>query len=99
MAKLQFADARKYASKAFRREATQELRQKGEALEIVRGLGAWVGGPRSYIDSESYKSLTISKLLITLRDDSSSDDEQSVPTTKSKRRPGDSEKASEGFGP
>lgn len=55
---LKFHNAHSYTSKALRRDATQELLQTGETLEIIKAPGAWVGsGYRSYIGLEFDKTL------------------------------------------
>ena len=83
--KLDFKDAHRYTSKALRRGATQELTQKGETLEIIKGSGAWIGGGfRSYIDLEFDKALRVSQMIINLDKDSSSEDDS--PRKKAPRK-------------
>ena len=74
--KLKFRDAHRYTSKAFRRGATQELSQGGETLEVIKGSGGWIGnGFYSYVDLEFDKTLRISRLLIKLDENSSSEED------------------------
>ena len=75
LSKIGFKDGPKYTSKAFRRGATQELLTTGNSLEVIKGSGGWWGsGFRSYVDIEMDHAFRISRCLIALSDDSSSED-------------------------
>ena len=70
-------DSRKFTSNAFRRGATQELLTSGNSLDVIKGSGGWWGsGFRSYVDVAMGHAFRISRCLITLSEDSSSDDER-----------------------
>ena len=80
--KMNVPNAHRYTSKAFRRGTTQEIRQSGWTIDVIKSSGAWLGnGFRSYVSFEFNRSRQISRLLIALGD-SSSDDEEPHPKTK-----------------
>ena len=84
--KIGFEDGSQFTSKAFRRGATQELLTTGNSLEVIKGSGGWLGpGFRSYVDLGMDSAFRISKLLVELSDDDSSDDER-IRLDKEKRK-------------
>ena len=87
LAKAKFKDAPRFTSKAFRRGATQETLQTGNNLETAKGAGAWAGpGFLSYVDMEVDAAFKAQKMLISLSDGSSSEDEGGKPKTTKLRR-------------
>ena len=73
LVKFGFQDGRKYTSKSLRRGATQELLETGQAIQIVKNSGAWVGGGfRNYIDLEFDKTLNAPRMIISLEGNSPS---------------------------
>ena len=84
--KIGFEDGSQFTFKAFRRGATQELLTTGNSLEVVKGSGGWLGpGFRSYVDLGMGSAFRISKLLVALSDDDSSEDER-IRLDKEKRK-------------
>ena len=81
-----FDGGSQFTSKAFRRGATQELLTTGNSLDAVKGSGGWLGpGFRSYVDLGMDSAFLISKLLVDLSDDDSSEDER-IRLDKEKRK-------------
>ena len=76
-----------YTSKAFRRGATQELIQTGNALDVIKGSGGWQGsGIRSYGDLEVENAFRISRRPIALSDADSPEDDRENKGDKPHRR-------------
>ena len=79
---MEFKDARRYAPKAFRRGASQELLQYGPSIDVIKSAWAWLGaGFGSYIDLEFDKDRKISKIPTThVIDGSPSEEDIEKPT-------------------
>ena len=87
LAKAKFKDAPRFTAKAFRRGATQETLQTGNNLETAKGAGAWAGpGFLSYVDMEVDAAFKAQKMLISLSDGSSSEEEEKKPKATKLRR-------------
>ena len=73
---MNFLDARRYASKAFRIGGTQELIETGNSLAASKSsVGRMGAGFRSYVGLSFAQTLAVSKLLISLGVSAADDDE------------------------
>ena len=65
MTKLGFSDGPKYSSHAFRRGATQEIKDSGSTLSVIIKSGTWThSGYRAYLDLQADYAINISSLLL-----------------------------------
>ena len=82
MEDLRFDRAREYSSRAFRRGATQEIKDTGSTLAVIITSGGWTAaGYKSYLDLQMDEALNISALLIESMDSDSDETDDEPQTT------------------
>ena len=76
MEKLGYDQGRKYSPHAFRREATEEIKDSGSTFATIIKSGTWTAaGFKSYLDLQRDEALNISRLLLENADSNSEDDD------------------------
>ena len=76
MDKLGYEQGRKYSSHAFRRGATEEIKDSGSTFATIIKSGTWTAaGFKSYLDLQRDEALNISRLLLENADSNSEDDD------------------------
>ena len=80
LTKARFTDAQRFTSKAFRRGSAHELLQTGHGIDTLKGSGGWDGqGFLSYFEAEIDAPFNAQKMLISLSDGDSSEEDQPKP--------------------
>ena len=76
MTKMGYRDGPKFSSHAFRRGATQEIKDSGSTLSVIIKSGTWThAGYKSYLDLQADYAINISRFLIeSLGSDSEEED-------------------------
>ena len=87
MTKIGYADGARYSSHAFRRGATQEIKDSGSTLSIIIKSGTWThSGYRSYLDLQADFAINISRFVLDAADSDSNDEDDSLPKNERKIR-------------
>ena len=77
MCDLLYDQDRRFSSHAFRRGATDEIKNPGSAFATILTSGVWpTGGFRCYLDLHAGEAVNISALLIQALDSDSDDPEE-----------------------
>ena len=88
MTKLRYDQGRKYSPHAFRRGATEEIKNSGPTFATVIKSGGWAAaGYKSYLDLQADEAVNISKLLLdTTNSDSNDTDPTDLPAEQKLRQ-------------
>ena len=88
MTKLNYDRGHKYSSHAFRRGATEEIKNSGSTFATIITSGGWTAaGYKSYLDLQADEAINISKLLLeTTNSDSNDTDPTDLPVEQKLRK-------------
>ena len=88
MTKLDYDRGHKYSSHAFRRGATEEIKNSGSTFATIITSGGWTAaGYKSYLDLQADEAVNISKLLLeTTNSDSNDTDPTDLPLEQKLRK-------------
>ena len=77
MCDLEYDQGRRFSSHAFRKGATDEIKNSGSALATILTSGVWSsGGFRGYLDLHADEAINISAVLIKAIDSESDDPDE-----------------------
>ena len=87
MTKLGYPDGPKYSSHAFRRGATQEIKDCGSTLALIIKSGTWThSGYKAYLGLQADFAINISRLVLDALGSGSEDDDPDHPANEKRMR-------------
>ena len=87
MTKMGYPDGPKYSSHAFRRGATQEIKDSGSTLALIITSGTWThAGYKAYLDLQADFAINISRFVLDALGSGSEDDDADHPKNEKRVR-------------
>ena len=87
MTKLGYPDGAKYSPHAFRRGATQEIKDIGSTLALIIKSGTWThAGYKAYLDLQADFAINISRFVLDALGSGSEDDDPDHPANEKRMR-------------